>query len=145
MLPPPVIYFVVFVVGIGLGYMWPTSIMTQFWGQTIGIALLMISMPIMPSVLIRFKRAGTTFDVRKSATTLITDGPYKYSRNPTYISLTLLYLGLGVFLNNMWVLMLVVPLLLIINFWIIRNEEHYLAEKFGEEYQSYRSKVRRWL
>jgi protein-S-isoprenylcysteine O-methyltransferase Ste14 len=102
-------------------------------------------MPIMPSVLIRFKRAGTTFDVRKSATTLITDGPYKYSRNPTYISLTLLYLGLGVFLNNMWVLMLVVPLLLIINFWIIRNEEHYLAEKFGEEYQSYRSKVRRWL
>ena len=144
MLPPPIIYSIFFIIGIGLGYLWPISIMTH-WGQIIGISLIVTSILIMPPVLIRFKRAGTTFDVRKSATSLITDGPYKYSRNPTYISLTLLYLGLGIFSNNMWVLMLVLPILLIIHFWIIQSEEHYLSEKFGEEYQLYKSKVRRWL
>ncbi len=145
MLPPPVIYIVFFIAGIGLEYLWPMRTTIASWGQIIGVGLLVISVFIMPSVLIRFKRAGTAFDVRKSATSLITDGPYKYSRNPTYVSLTLLYIGLGVFLNNMWILLLVLPILVIINFWTIRSEEHSLAEIFGDEYEQYRSRVRRWI
>jgi protein-S-isoprenylcysteine O-methyltransferase Ste14 len=131
--------------GAGLGYIWPVQLMSQIWGHIIGIVLVVVSVPIMPPVLIRFKREKTTFDVRKNSTTLIIDGPYKYSRNPTYISLTLFYLGLGIFFNNVWVLVFVFPILLIMNFWVVQSEERHLEEVFSDEYLLYKSQVRRWL
>ncbi len=99
----------------------------------------------MPPVLRRFRRAGTTFDVRKAASVLITDGPYRFSRNPSYVSLTLLYLGIGFLLNNGWILLLVVPVLLVMNLWVVRKEERHLETKFGEDYLRYKAAVRRWL
>jgi len=88
----------------------------------------------MPPVLRRFRRAGTRFDPRKAASVLITDGPYRFSRNPSYVSLTLLYLGVGIILNNGWILLLVVPVLLIMNLWVVRKEERHLETKFGVDY-----------
>ena len=61
------------------------------------------------------------------------------------MSLTLLYVGLGFVLNNGWVLAFVVPVLLIMDLWVVRSEERHLEAKFGEEYFRYKSAVRRWL
>lgn len=144
-LPPPVIYLAALIIGVVLDYVWPFSSIPVTWGDVIGSVLILASILLVPTVLIRFKKAGTTFDVRKSATTLITNGPYRFSRNPAYISLTLLYLGLGAVFNNAWILVLVIPVLLIMDSWIVRKEEHHLEEKFGEEYLQYKSSVRRWL
>jgi protein-S-isoprenylcysteine O-methyltransferase Ste14 len=99
----------------------------------------------MPPVLMRFRRAGTPFDVRKRASALITDGPYRFSRNPSYVALTLLYVGLGVILNNAWVLLLVIPVLLVMHFGVVLREERHLEAVFGEEYVWYKLAVRRWL
>ncbi|MEP6997543.1 MAG: isoprenylcysteine carboxylmethyltransferase family protein [Betaproteobacteria bacterium] len=99
----------------------------------------------MPPVLSRFRRATTTLDVRKAASTLITDGTYQFSRNPTYLSLTLLYLGLGIVLDNGWVLILVIPVFLLMDRWVVRREERHLQAKFGEQYLRYKARVRRWL
>ena len=57
--------------------------------------VVIVSVLIMAPVLVRFRQSATPFDVRKAASTLITDGPYRFSRNPTYLSLTMLYLGIG--------------------------------------------------
>lgn len=140
--PPPVIYVSAFLIGIGLNILWLTSPMPTFWAFTIGTALFIASILMMPPVLARFCRAGTPFDVRKAASALITDGPYRFSRNPSYVSLTMLYMGLGAALNNAWILLLAVPILFIMNLWVIRREERHLEEQFGECYLEYKSTVR---
>ncbi len=143
--PPPIIYLAALISGVVLDYFWPYLPLHENWGNIIGAVLILASILLVPTVLIRFKKVGTTFDVRKSATTLITNGPYRFSRNPAYISLTLLYLGLGSVFNNVWIIALVIPVLLIMDLWIVRKEERHLEEIFGEEYLQYKSSVRRWL
>jgi protein-S-isoprenylcysteine O-methyltransferase Ste14 len=72
-------------------------------------------------------------------------GPFRFSRNPLYLALTLLYLGLTLALNTWWGIVLLVPVLIIMHWGVILREERYLEQKFGESYRQYRSKVRRYL
>ena len=89
--------------------------------------------------------AGTNIRPNLPAKAIVTSGPFRFSRNPLYCSLTLLYLGLSAFLNTWWSLILLVPLLLVMHVGVVRREERYLERKFGEEYRRYRSSVRRYL
>ncbi len=144
--PPPVLYLVALLVGIGLQRLWPTAPFPVPWRYVAGAVLSLLAGVIMLPVLMRFRRAETPFfDVRKRALALITDGPYRFSRNPSYVALTLLYVGLGVILNNAWVLLLVIPVLLVMHFGVVLREERHLEAAFGEEYVRYKSAVRRWL
>jgi protein-S-isoprenylcysteine O-methyltransferase Ste14 len=81
----------------------------------------------------------------KPTTVLVTEGPFRYSRNPIYLALTLLYLGVAFLVNAWWILLLVVPVLLVIRYGVIAREEVYLARKFGDAYRQYTTQVRRWL
>lgn len=144
--PPPVFYLVALAIGTALEYLlWPIPVLEAPSKYVIAYILVIVSVLIMPPVLMRFRRAATSFDVRKAASSLITDGPYQFSRNPTYVSLTMLYLGIGILINNGWVLILVLPVLLAMDLWVIRNEECHLEAKFGEQYLRYKRTVRRWL
>jgi protein-S-isoprenylcysteine O-methyltransferase Ste14 len=144
-IPPPVFYLAALALGVALDYLWPLSFLVGTSRYVIGSILVIISGVIMPPVLWRFRRAGTPFDVRKPASALITDGPYRFSRNPAYLSLTLVYLGIGILINSGWVLILVIPVFLAIDLWVIRREERHLEAKFGEQYLRYKGTVRRWL
>ena len=88
---------------------------------------------------------GTTASPRKQSEVLATSGPFRLSRNPIYVAMTGLYLGLVLLANALWPLVLLAPLLLLMHWGVIRREEYYLSEKFGEAYLAYRSQVRRWL
>ena len=132
-------------VGVGLNHWWPIRLLPGPWGGVVGAALIAVGVAIMPPVLLRFRRAGTAFNPHKPASALITDGPYRFSRNPAYIALTLWYLGAAFLLNNGWVLLLVVPVLLVMDRRVIPAEERHLQAKFGEQYLRYKSHVRRWL
>ncbi len=144
-IPPPVIYVAALAIGFVLNYLWPMSPFSGSSRYVIGSLLIAVNVLIMPPVLRRFRRAGTAFDVRKAASVLITDGPYRFSRNPSYVSLTLLYLGIGSLLNNGWILILVAPVFLVMDLWVVRKEERHLETKFGEDYLRYKAAVRRWL
>ncbi len=144
-LPPPIIYAAALFLGLVLNYFFPITFLPDVWGWGIGIAILVVAGAIIPFVIIRYKKVKTPFDVRKPASTLVTDGPNRYSRNPGYLALTLLYLGIGFILNNIWILILVVPVVLIMDLWIIRSEERHLEAVFGEQYLRYKSAVRRWV
>ena len=72
-------------------------------------------------------------------------GPFRFSRNPMYLALTGLYLGIAVSVNALWVIVLLPVALVSITIGVIAREESYLERKFGTEYTSYRSTVRRWL
>ena len=124
--PPPVFYLAALATGVALDYLWPLAFFAGSSRYVIGAVVIVVSVLIMPPVLSHFRRAATTFDVRKAASTLIADGPFRFSRNPTYLSLTLLYLGLAIVLDSGWVLILVLPVFLLVDLWVLRREERHL-------------------
>ena len=124
--------------GIALDYLWRLSPFADTSRYVIGSMVV-----IMPAVLGRFHRADTPFDVRKPASALVTDGPYRFSRNPTYVSLTLVYLGIGMLLNNGWALVLTAPLVVLTDRRVVASEERHLEAKFGDQHLRYKSSVRR--
>jgi protein-S-isoprenylcysteine O-methyltransferase Ste14 len=76
---------------------------------------------------------------------LVLSGPYRYTRNPMYVSLALLTIGCGLLLTTWWPIVLLVPTLVIIHLFVILPEERYLQRRFGTAYEAYTRRVRRWL
>jgi protein-S-isoprenylcysteine O-methyltransferase Ste14 len=92
-----------------------------------------------------FAAAGTNVPPTLPTTALVVDGIYRRSRNPLYLGLILVYLGLGVAAGSLWAIGLLVPLLWVINVGVVKREERYLERKFGEAYRAYKARVRRWI
>ncbi len=93
----------------------------------------------------RFAAAGTNVPPTLPTTALVVDGIYRRTRNPLYLGMTLVYLGLGVAAGSLWAIGLVVPLLWVINVGVVKREERYLERKFGNVYRAYKARVRRWI
>jgi protein-S-isoprenylcysteine O-methyltransferase Ste14 len=89
--------------------------------------------------------AGTSPDWDSPATVLIVHGPFRFSRNPQYLSVTILYLGVAISVNALWPIVLLPVFLLGFTIGVIWREERYLERRFGEEYLRYKGRVRRWL
>ncbi|MDP6404052.1 MAG: isoprenylcysteine carboxylmethyltransferase family protein [Alphaproteobacteria bacterium] len=109
------------------------------------LALLAMGLLIVVLALPKFRRAATPVRPDRPSTALISGGPYRFSRNPLYVALTLAYLGLAVALDSLWVLALLVPVLATMQVGVVAREERYLEAKFGDEYRAYKQTVRRWL
>lgn len=92
-----------------------------------------------------FTRAGADVVPGRTATTLVTNGPYRVTRNPIYIGFTLLYFGIAILATSVWMLLLLVPLLIVLQRGVVEREESYLDAKFGEDYAKYKARVPRWL
>ena len=93
----------------------------------------------------RFTAAGTNIPPTLPTTALVVTGPYRWSRNPLYLAMILIYAGIGFAALSSWVLLLAVPLILILNYGVVIREEVYLERKFGADYRAYRARVRRWI
>ena len=78
-------------------------------------------------------------------TALITTGPYRFTRNPLYIGLSLVQLSAACWLNNLWILLLLPLSIVVITQYAIAREERYLEKLFGQDYLDYKARVRRWL
>lgn len=76
---------------------------------------------------------------------LITEGPFRYSRNPAYLGLAMIYAGIAVLRNALWAILFLPLVLYVIQREVIGREERYLERTFGEEYVAYKARVRRWL
>lgn len=141
--PPPLIYLGGLVAGIVFDHVagWP-AMRTQAGA---GAALLVLGVLLMFLGIREFKRAGTDYHPHRPSTRIVTGGPFRFTRNPLYLSLTLIYAGLALALGSFWALVLLVPVLLVIRYGVIAREERYLEAKFGAEYLRYKSSVRRWL
>jgi len=94
---------------------------------------------------IQLRRAGTTQRPGAAATCLVMTGPFAISRNPIYLAWAIFQLGLGIWLQNIWIVVLLPPAILVVNMLGIIPEEQVLQEEFGQAYQEYRDRVRRWL
>ena len=81
----------------------------------------------------------------KPVSRVVQNGPFRYSRNPGYLSLTMLYAGIAVLRNALWAILLFPLVLYVIQREVIGREERYLERTFGEEYLDYKRRVRRWV
>lgn len=144
-IPPPVIFIVGLIIGFGLDYQWPAPQLPTDVQFISGGFLILIS--FVPAIwgLKLFIKAKTNLDVRKPTHQIVTTGPYQWSRNPIYLSLCILYIGIAVAADSIWVLLFLVPAVFVIHHRVILREEAYLERKFGEEYINYKNSVRRWI
>lgn len=90
-------------------------------------------------------RHRTTIVPHRPVATLLTGGAYRLSRNPMYTGLAIAYLGLALLFGSWWPLALWPLVIVAVRHLVIRREEQYLAQRFGQAYTDYQSRVRRWL
>ncbi len=105
----------------------------------------MLAAAVLAAALGRLRRAGTAVEPWRPSTALVTDGVYRLTRNPIYLAMGLLYLGLALALDSVVALVLLPPLLALVQVAVVSREERYLEGKFGDDYRRYRASVRRWL
>ncbi len=142
--PPPVVYLICGALGILLDR-WLPTVDFPVWVGVSGAIALVGSLVIMPFVLSRFRAAKTPFDVRKAPEGLVTSGPFRFSRNPSYVALTMLYVGIGLVAGSIGMLVMAVVPVFVLSRWVIPLEECHLELVFGDAYREYRQRVRRWL
>lgn len=92
-----------------------------------------------------FKQAGAPLDPYKPSQAIVTDGPYKLTRNPGYLGMALTYTGISVLANAPWALVPLPIAVTVIDRGVIAREEQYLERKFGAPYVEYKRRVRRWI
>jgi protein-S-isoprenylcysteine O-methyltransferase Ste14 len=145
--PPPLLYVAGLAAGWGLDR-WRALPMTPDASaarEVAGLVGLLIWLALFLSALATFRRARTTLIPNHPAAALVTRGPYRITRNPMYVSLVALYLGVTLLMNSWWPLLFLPVVVILIDRMVIAREERYLASAFPIEYAAYRKRVRRWL
>jgi protein-S-isoprenylcysteine O-methyltransferase Ste14 len=142
---PPLIWLVNAVTSVVVHLFIRLSIMKYGLCLVCGMIFIMLAPALALSALRTMKAAGTNVLPSEPALTIVRDGPFRFTRNPMYLSFCLLQIALGFFLNDWITLFFVVPLALIFHYGVVLREERYLIAKFGEPYLQYKREVRRWI
>ena len=146
LVPPPPLVYLVFVgctwsLGRWLPIDLPAHELARFGGWVmIGIGVVLM----LWSALVMF-RYRTTINPYGKPTRLLQNGPFRLSRNPIYLADTFVYCGVGLLLESLWPWLLLPLLILCMQRMVIIREEHLLTRLFGDDYRTYRRRVRRWL
>ena len=144
---PPLIFFALLGIGFLLDYLVPLKLYSGLWLARIigGGILFLISGSLALAAFWVLINNKTPFDPSKPTVVIVWDGPFRISRNPMYLSLLILLLGVAVLTGSIWMFLAIPPLFIIFDIGVVQPEEDSLEQKFGEEYLAYKSKVRRWL
>jgi len=142
---PPVIFVVALLLGLLMEFVVPMQVLPRTPALWLGTLSILGSIPIVVSAIRELHKAKTALDVRKPTTVIVNTGAFRFSRNPVYLAMVMLYLGIALLINSLWICLLVVPAVAILQIGVIRREEYYLEQKFGEDYRRYRAVVRRWI
>jgi protein-S-isoprenylcysteine O-methyltransferase Ste14 len=144
-LPPPLTYLLALVAGLVLDKWFHVHLLVRGVARLIGWPLVVGGVLLNGWFHSTMRRADTPIDPRKPVSNLTTEGPFRYTRNPAYLSLTMVYAGVALLRSALWALLLLPLVLLLIQRDQIEREERHLERAFGEEYLEYKARVRRWL
>jgi protein-S-isoprenylcysteine O-methyltransferase Ste14 len=142
---PPLLFVLPIVASLALEWFVPTTFTQGAFRWYLGAVFFVAGLALNIAGFVTQKRVGTNPIPFNPSTRIVAHGPYRFSRNPMYIGLALWTLGIAFLVDCAWML-LVVPIgLVVIDRLVITREERYLERKFGEEYLSYKRRVRRWI
>ena len=142
---PPLVYLAGLVIGFLANIWMPIKVVPSLVAWTSGGILIFCGAVLAGSAVFKFKDVGTTVRPDRAASTLVIVGPYKITRNPMYLGLAFVYLGVAVAGQSVWALILLPVVLTIIQRRAIEPEEAFLERRFGADYVGYKEKVRRWI
>lgn len=142
---PPMLLMASIAVGFVLRWVEPLPFLPDSVALILGPILTVAAFGLagwsMPTLL----KGGASIPTSEPTDAIVSVGPFRFSRNPIYVSMVLLVLGLGIWSNSLWFVVLAAIAGVLLNYGVIVREERYLERKFGGEYEAYRSRVRRWL
>ena len=143
--PPPLVFLSLLLLGVALRYtVGPFPLTTTIWTRALGLFFLLAGLSLILSARILFVRTKQSPIPWEPTPELIFRGPYRFTRNPMYVGLTCVQIGLGLAFGNAWISLLAPVGLAIVHVIAVRPEEAYLREKFGEPYRNYCTTVRRY-
>jgi protein-S-isoprenylcysteine O-methyltransferase Ste14 len=143
--PPPLIYAGALALGLVANKLYPMAFLPRAVSRVLGLPLIFGGLTIGLLGFREMRRAETNVDPYKPATAIVTEGPYRFTRNPLYVGMTLVYSGITALFNAFPAAMLLPLALAVMRGGVIEREERYLERKFGDEYLAYKARVRRWL
>ena len=142
---PPFIYLGAIALGLLLHFAWPVRLVSRAVSVPLGGTAVVVAVALFLYAIRAFRTAGTPVPGNRPTTTIVYTGPYRCSRNPIYLSFSLLQLGVAFLVNSLWLLVTLIPAVALMSFVIIPREEQYLETHFLSDYLPYKASVRRWL
>jgi protein-S-isoprenylcysteine O-methyltransferase Ste14 len=142
---PPLLFVLPIVASLALEWFVPTGFMHGALRWIVGVLIFVAGVALNVVGFITQKRAGTDPIPFNPSTRIVAHGLYRFTRNPMYIGFALCTFGLAVLVDSAWVLLAVPVGLVLIHRIVVTREELYLERKFGEEYLTYKRRVRRWI
>jgi protein-S-isoprenylcysteine O-methyltransferase Ste14 len=143
--PPPLIYVVLFGLGLLLHQIVPFTFLSVIPGRVAALLFLGGGVLLAGWSNVLFRRAHTSLVPIKPTTALVVNGPYRVTRNPMYLGLLCVYIAVALWFGVVWALVLVPVVVLAVQRLAIAKEERYLEQKYGDAYRQYRAHVRRWI
>ena len=143
--PAPAIFVAVLLVGMLLSLAFPVSFLPRVITLLVGAACFLLPLALGLAALRTMRHARTSVNPNRPTTALLTEGPFRLSRNPMYLGMVVQYVGLALLVNSLWAIVLLPLALIVVHLTVIKREERYLEQKFGVEYLAYKARVRRWI
>jgi protein-S-isoprenylcysteine O-methyltransferase Ste14 len=142
---PPLLMLLALVLALALHHFWPLDIGARGLTISLGAVLCVLGIGSMAWGRVTLMRGGTNVDPRKPTTAIVTGGPFRFTRNPLYVGVMSLLVGITLLVGTWWGIIVLVPAFLILHYGVVLREEAYLERKFGDSYRSYKAAVRRYL
>jgi protein-S-isoprenylcysteine O-methyltransferase Ste14 len=145
---PPLLFLAALLLGLTSDRLlpWPFAVPgTDRLHWIIAGSVILLGVALAAAGIRNFSRAGTPVPTNEPTHVLVTAGIHGWTRNPIYLGMLLVYVGIGIAARSPWALILTLPLAMTIRYGVVAREERYLEAKFGATYRAYRASVRRWL
>ena len=143
--PPPLIYLLPLLLGLLLDKKAHVPFLPRTAARGLGWSLLGSGGFLSRWFFITMRDADAPVRTDRPVPRLTTEGPFRYTRNPGYLCLAMIYAGIAVLRNSLWAILLLPLVVLVIQREVIGREERYLERTFAEEYLDYKRRVRRWV
>ena len=143
--PPPLAVLLATALCFVARYICPEPFVPEEVRWSVGAGLWVVGIGLMFSAVRQFRMKKTALPPWQSTSTIVVEGPYRFSRNPIYLSFLVMTLGSVFLSNHVLSFACLIGLFLFLRFYVIAREERYLEGKFGESYLSYKASSRRWI
>jgi protein-S-isoprenylcysteine O-methyltransferase Ste14 len=146
---PPAVPVLTILLGIALQRTWPIQVdlgitpVARYWMGGLIVVGAILGLGLWSVVL--FRRSGQDENPWKPTPQIVEGGPFRITRNPMYLQMMIVCIGMAIVLANAWILLLTPLGGWVLQRFAIRPEEAYLERKFGDRYLAYRRRVRRWF
>jgi protein-S-isoprenylcysteine O-methyltransferase Ste14 len=146
--PPPLLALAAIVLGLALDWLLPAYVLTVLLSRetraVIGVLLIAAAAGLGIPAILAFRAANTHVEPWKPSSAVVTEGVFRWLRNPMYVGIILFVAGLAIMLASDWMLVMTIVLVLVLHFGMVKREERYLEAKFGDTYRRYKEAVPRY-